>query len=174
MSAEDVTLIYQNAGRPLVPHQITTGLARGASFNPIPGELHDPYEASAHEASVKPSYQELYIAAGKYSYPPLFQLNQLVKANAITADLAKDWATKQGYAPEVIDALYTFWQGEQAKSTAGGTKAKVYTYAQIHTAWSHNIFTDAQALSELESIGYPAARAQTLLQTWKAQSTASA
>jgi hypothetical protein len=174
MSREDTDRLFRVLGRPMTAHQITLGLARGASFNPIPGELPDPYEAAAHESNVKPSYYDLWIAAGKYSYPPLFQLNQLVKANAITADLAKDWATKSGYAPEVIDALYTFWQGEQAKSTAGGTKAKVYTYAQIHTAWSHNIFTDAQALSELESIGYPAARAQTLLQTWKAQSTASA
>jgi hypothetical protein len=173
MSAADVTLIYQNAGRPLVPHQITTGLARGAAFHPIPGEITDPYEAAAHEASVKPSYQELYIAAGKYSYPSLFQLNALVKANAITAATAEDWATKSGLAPEVITALGTFWAGEQGGSTTTGTKPKTYTYSQIHQAWSHLVFTDAQAITELESIGYPAARAQTLLTTWKAQQTAS-
>jgi hypothetical protein len=172
MSAQDVTLIYQNAGRPLVPHQITTGLARGAKFNPIPGEIHDPYEASAHEASVKPSYQELYIAAGKYSYPPLFQLNQLVKSNAIPAATAEDWATKSGYAPEVIAALSTFWESEQTKSGGTTTKPKALTYSQIHASWRHNVFTDAQALSELEGIGYSAARAQTLLDTWKAQAAA--
>jgi hypothetical protein len=167
MTPEDVTLIYQNAGRPLTPHQITIGLARGAAFHPIPGEIPDPYEASAHEASVKPSYQELYIAAGKYGYPSLFQLNALVKANAITADIAKDWATKSGLAPEVVDALGQFWAGESS-GTAGGPKPKTYTYSQIHQAWRHGVFTDAQALQELQDIGYSAARAQTLLNTWKA------
>lgn len=173
MTAEDVTLIYQNAGRPITPHQITIGLARGAKFNPIPGEITDPYEASAHESSVKPSYQELYIASQKYGYPSLFQLNALVKANAISADTAKDWAVKSGLAPEVVDALYTFWQGESGGTGTTGTKPKTYTYSQIHTAWSHGVFTDAQALTELEAIGYPAARANTLLTTWKAQATAS-
>jgi hypothetical protein len=168
MTAEDVTLIYQNAGRPLTPHQITVGLARGAQFHPIPGEITDPYEASAHESSVKPSYQELYIASQKYSYPSLFQLNQLVKAKAITADTAKDWATKNGSHPEVVTVLGTFWEGEQGGSGAAAPKPKTYTYSQIHQAWRHNVFTDAQALAELESIGYPAARANTLLTTWKA------
>jgi hypothetical protein len=172
MSKEDTDRLFQVLGRPLTVHQITTGLARGGAFHPIPGELTDPYEASVHESNIKPSYYELAIA-NRYSYPSLFQLNALVKSNAITADTAKDWATKDGLAPEVVDALYSFWQGEQAgSSTGGGPKPKTYTYSQIHQAWSHGVFTDAQALSELESIGYPAARAQTLLATWKKQAPA--
>jgi hypothetical protein len=117
---------------------------------------------------VKPSYQELYIASQKYGYPSLFQLNALVKTSAITADTAKDWATKSGLAPEVVEALGQFWTQEQGGSTATGPKPKTYTYSQIHQAWRHGVFTDAQALAELESIGYPAARANTLLTTWKA------
>lgn len=172
MTPEDVTLIYQNAGRPLTPHQIAQALARGAKFNPEPGELRDPFEASAHESNVKPSYQELYIAL-RYNYPPLFQLNNLVKAGAVPPDTAKDWATKQGLAPEVVDAMHAFWLTTAPSGSATtGPAAKHYTYSQIHAAWSHSVFTDAQAISELEAIGYPAARANTLLTTWKAQSTA--
>jgi hypothetical protein len=174
MSAADTMVEFQNAGRPLVAHQITTGLARGGVFHPEPGELTDPYQAAVQESNVKPSYYDLWIA-NRYTYPSLFQLNALVKANAITADTAKEWATKEGYAPEVIDALHTFWQGEQAGSSGTtGTKPKSYTYAQIHAAWSHGVFTDAQALSELATIGYSAAKAQTLLSTWKAQKPATA
>jgi hypothetical protein len=172
MSKDDTDRLFRVLGRPMTAHQITLGLARGATFKPLSGELTDPYEAAAHESNVKPSYYDLWIAAGKYSYPPLFQLNQLVKANAISADTAKDWATKGGLAPEVVDALYSFWQGEQSKSTTSGTKPKTYTYSQIHQAWSHGVFTDAQALTELEAIGYPNARAQTLLATWKKQAPA--
>lgn len=165
MSAEDVTLIYQNAGRPLVPHQITTGLARGAKFNPIPGEIPDPYEAAAHEASVKPSYQELYIAAGKYSYPPLFQLNQLVKGKAITAATAKDWAVKQGYAPEVIDALDKYWVGIESGGGSGGTAAKEATVTDLLKLWDGGKATELETLTAIEALGYPTAEAQSKLDT---------
>jgi hypothetical protein len=168
MSTEDTDIIFQNAGRPLVAHQITTGLARGGVFMPEPNEQTDPYQAAVRESNVKPSYYDLWFA-NRYSYPSLFQLNALVKGNAITADTAKDWAQKDGLAPEVVAALYTFWQGEQATAAGGTTtKPKTFTYSQIHQAWRHSVFTDAQALTELESIGYPTARAQTLLATWKA------
>jgi hypothetical protein len=172
MSVEDTDRLFKVLGRPMTAHQITLGLKRGAAFHPEPGEITDPYEAAAHESNVKPSYYDLWIAAGQYSYPPLFQLNQLVKSNAITAATAEDWATKSGYAPEVIAALGTFWENEQASSGSGTSKPKALTYSQIHASWRHQVFTDAQALTELEGIGYSASRAQTLLDTWKAQAAA--
>ena len=173
MSPDDTDRLFEVLGRPLTVHQITTGLARGGVFNPTGTELTDPYEASVHESNIKPSYYDLAIA-NRYNYPALFQLNALVKANAITADEAKDWANKDGYAPEVVDALYKFWQGEQASSTtATGVRTKTFTYSQIHQAWRNSVFgtgatNDQIALSELEDIGYPPAKAQILLNTWKA------
>jgi hypothetical protein len=59
MTAEDATMIYQNAGRPMNIRQITQALARGASFNPEPGEITDPYMASIVEGRLKPGYYEL-------------------------------------------------------------------------------------------------------------------
>lgn len=109
MSQDDATILFQNAGRPLVPHQIRTGLARGAAFHPQPGELTDPYEASAHEANVKPAYYDLYIA-NQDTYPPLFQLNALVKAGAASPEQAADWSNKNGIATEVITALTAYWE----------------------------------------------------------------
>lgn len=167
MSTADTDRLFQVLGRPLAVHQITTGLARGGTFNPIPGELTDPYEASVHESNIKPSYYDLAIA-NRYTYPSLFQLNALVKANAITADVAHEWAYKDGYAPEVLDALLKFWQGEQSTTSPGSTvKPKTLTYSQIHAAWKAGVFTDAAALTELQDIGYTAAKADTLLATWK-------
>lgn len=168
MEPDDVDVLYRNAGRPMTPHQITQALARGAKFNPIPGELTDPYDAAAHESNVHVSYQEMY-AALRYNYPSLFQLNTLVKGNAISPDIAADWATKDGYAPEVVTTLHEFWTAQAAGGGgATGTKPKAFTYSQIHQAWRNGVFTDAQAVSELEAIGYSADRANTLLNTWKA------
>jgi hypothetical protein len=172
MSVDDVNIIFENAGRPLALHQITTGLARGASFNPETNEQRDPYQASVRESNIKPSYYDLAIA-NRYSYPALFQLNALVKANAISADTARDWAYKEGYAPEVLDSLHAFWAGEQAGSSgAGGTKPKQFTYSQIHQAWRHGVLSDAQASSELSTLGYSDAHVAVLLATWKATTAA--
>jgi hypothetical protein len=109
MTPEDSDLLFEVLGRPLTVHQITTGLARGGVFRPLPNEIKDPYQASVHEANIKPSYYDLAIA-NRYNYPPLFQLNVLVKAGAIDPPTAADWATKTAEAPEVVTALTAYWQ----------------------------------------------------------------
>lgn len=154
MSAEDAMILFQNAGRPISPHQITQALARGAKFHPEAGELSDPYEASAHESNVKPSYQEFY-AALRYNYPSLFQLNTLVKGGAIDAATASDWATKDGYAPEVITALTTYWKSIESATPA----KKKLTNATIRSAWKKGNLTEPQALADLEANGLTASDA---------------
>jgi hypothetical protein len=174
MSQADTDLLFKVLGRPIPNHQITTGLARGGTYNGDTSGIAPEYLKSYQESNTRPEWYSLEYA-NRYSYPSLFQLNALVKANAISADTAKEWATKEGLAPEVVDALFTFWQGEQGATTGvAPAKPKAFTYSQIHAAWSHGLFDDGQALAELEAIGYPAARATTLLDTWKAQKTATA
>jgi hypothetical protein len=74
MSEADATVIYQNQGRPMNIHQITQALARGAKFNPEPGEIQDPYLASIVEGPVKPGYYEL-AESLKYTLPSAFVLS---------------------------------------------------------------------------------------------------
>lgn len=168
MTPEDVDLLFDTHGRPATPHQVLIGLRRGGTYNGPTDHIPEPILQSMRDANLRPEYYNL-VAVGLESYPPLFQLNNLVKGNAITADTAKEWAFKIGEAQEAIDALYSFWTKEQGGTAASGTAGtKHYTYSQIHQAWRHNVFTDEQAVAELEAIGYPAARATTLLETWKA------
>lgn len=170
----DLDLLVEMIGRPISAKQVVTGLARGGTFGGIYEGVPEPFLSSIRESNIRPEWGNLDYA-NRYTYPSLFQLNALVKANAINPDTAKDWATKEGLAPEVVEALYTFWQGEQG-GTAGtpAVKPKAFTYSQIHQAWRHAIFTDAEAVTELEAIGYPAAKAQTLLQTWQATPSSAA
>lgn len=168
LEPSDLDLLVEMIGRPISAKQIVTGLARGGTFGGIYEGVPEPFLSSIRESNIRPEWGNLDYA-NRYTYPSLFQLNALVKANAIDPDTARDWAIKEGLAPEVVDALYKFWQGEQGSSTtAPAVKPKTFTYSQIHQAWRHSIFTDAAALAELEAIGYPAAKAQTLLQTWQA------
>lgn len=160
MSTADTDRLFRVLGRPLTVHQITTALARGAQFNPIEGELTDPYEASVHESNVKPSYYEMAIA-NRYNYPSLFQLNTLVKGGAIDAATAADWATKDGYAPEVITALTTYWKSIETK----GPTVKKLTNATIRSAWKKGNLTREQALADLEGNGLSAADAVIYLES---------
>jgi hypothetical protein len=159
MSTADTDRLFQVLGRPLTVHQITTALARGAQFNPIEGELTDPYEASVHESNIKPSYYELAIA-NRYNYPSLFQLNTLVKGGAIDAATAADWATKDGYAPEVVTALTTYWKSIETTTA----KPKKLTNATIRSAWKKGNLTREQALADLEGNGLSAADAAIYLE----------
>lgn len=153
--------IFSNLGRPLAIHQITTALARGATFNPEPGEITDPYEASAHESNLKPAYYEMAVA-NKYTYPPIFVLNNLVKAKAIDAATAAEWATKNGSAPEVVAALLKFWNSEAPTTGTAATKSAATSAVRaIQKAYVQGNTTQAEAQAELTKLGedqttYPA------------------
>ena len=169
MTQANVDLIFQNAGRPLNVHQITTGLARGGVFEPIPGEITDPYQASVHESNIKPSYYDLAIA-NRYSYPSLFQLNALVKGNAITADTAKDWATKDGLAPEVVTALYTFWQSEQAPTVDKHvSSSRTSLVTATRKAYVGGSIDKTKAETALTTAGVSSSAQASLFTLWDAQ-----
>lgn len=166
MSREDTDRLFQVLGRPLPVHQITTALARGAKFHPIPGELTDPYEASVHESNIKPSYYEMAIA-NKYSYPSLFQLNNLVKAKAIDAPTAEDWAHKQGLAPEVVTAMGVYWRSLTGAS--GGTSTKTATSSAVRAiqkAYVQGNTSRAEATAELVKLGEDASTFPALFTAW--------
>ncbi len=172
MSQADTDHLFAVLGRPLAVKQITTALARGAKFNPIPGELTDPYEASVHEANLKPSYYEMAIA-NKFTYPSLFQLNNLVKSGAITPDIAKDWATKNGLAPEVVAAMFTYWQsvGKTGASTVAKTSTTKAANA-VQKAYVQANLTQADAEAELTKLGEDATTYPGLFTIWDVSRTA--
>jgi hypothetical protein len=116
MSEADATVIYQNQGRPMNIHAITQALARGAQFNPEPGELTDPYKASIVEGNVKPAYYEM-AESLKYTLPSAFVMRQLassgVWSEAKTAERLK-WA---GWFPQDADEAAAAWAAPATTAT---------------------------------------------------------
>jgi hypothetical protein len=170
MSAEHATLIYQNQGRPMTVRQITQALARGAKFNPEPGEITDPYMASIVEGTLKPGYYEL-AEALKYNYPGFFQtLNALSKA-WIDAETATQWLLYQGYEPGAVEKIVSnvaAGAGSGAGS-AGAThvrSAVTRLYTSLHTAYVNGNVTEAFARQTLHDQGEPAATVDQVLATW--------
>jgi len=133
MSEADATVIYQNQGRPMNIHQITQALARGAKFNPEPGEIQDPYLASIVEGPIKPGYYEL-AESLKYTLPSAFVMRQLAQSGvwseAKTAERLK-WA---GWLPEDADEAAKAWS-----TPAAATKENPWI-AKAQQRW----WTDAQ------------------------------
>jgi hypothetical protein len=145
MSDADSLVIYQNQGRPMNIHQITQALARGAKFNPEPGEIKDPYHASVVEGPIKPGYYEM-AESLKYTLPSAFVMRSLAEtgvwSEAKTAErlkwsgwlpadadeAAKAWAkpaatTKQD--PWVAKAQQRFWTDSQNAFIKDGQERSV-------------------------------------------------
>ena len=121
MSKADTDWLFKVLGRPIPVHQITTGIARGGTYNGPTADIPEVYLHSLQESNQRPEWYNLSYA-NRFSYPSLFQLNALVKAKAIDAPTAEDWANKAGLAPEVVTALGVFWRSETGDAPATAAK----------------------------------------------------
>jgi hypothetical protein len=168
LSAEDATLIYQNQGRPMTVHQITQALARGAKFNPEPGEIRDPYMASIVEGSLKPGYYELEMAL-RYSYPGFFQTLNALNKGWIDGPTATSWLLYQGYAPEAVDAIVSNVAGTKAGGASTSSQAKsavTKLYTALHKGFINGTLTAENVRAALHEQGEPADVVDAVLRTW--------
>jgi hypothetical protein len=153
MSEADTTTLYQNAGRPLNVHAITTGLARGGTFQPEPGELTDPYEASVHESNIKPAYYDLAIA-NKYTIPGYFVIEALVKAGSLAPADAGTYFLQSGWPPDlvtkVVASLSTGTSTSTPKIVTSATTAAV---TAVRKAYLAGQLDAAGATQELTGLG---------------------
>jgi hypothetical protein len=166
MSQADTDLEFQIHRRPLTPHAIKQGLARGANFNPEAGELQDPYEASVHQNNLGPEWYELAISLAG-SYPSLFITNRLVTQGTITPTQGRTWMQKSGMADEVVTALHDSWTGgTTATADAHSTKAQNQLWTTTHRSYVAEEIDDATATTALSAAGVAAAAVPAILALW--------
>jgi len=172
MSKADTDWLFKVLGRPIPIHQITTGLARGGTYNGPTADIPEVYLHSLQESNQRPEWYNLSYA-NRFSYPSLFQLNALVKAQAIDAVTAEDWATKNGLAPEVVTALGVFWRSETGASPASSTKSATTSAVRaIQKAYVQGNTSQAEATAELTKLGQDAASLPALFTAWNVSKTA--
>jgi hypothetical protein len=167
MTQADTDVLYQIERRPLNPHAITTGLARGGNFNPQPGGLTDPYEASVHQADLGPEWYDLAIA-NKYLYPSAFVLRSLAQAGDLGGHAAVEQILLEiGWKPSFATKVSTAW-------TAAGTvkvdphvaKAQTTLYTEAHKAYVKVGLDRAQVTPALNALAVPAAAQQEVFSLW--------
>jgi hypothetical protein len=167
MTQADTDVLYQIERRPLNPHAITTGLARGGNFNPQPGGLTDPYEASVHQADLGPEWYDLAIA-NKYLYPSAFVLRSLAQAGDLGGQPQVEQVLLEiGWKPSFASTVSKAW-------TAAGTvkvdphvaKAQTTLYTEAHKAYVKVGLDRAQVTPALNALAVPAAAQAEVFSLW--------
>lgn len=167
MSPTHTDLEFQIHRRPLTPHAIKQALARGGTFNPEPGEIQNPYEASVHQANLGPEWYDLAVhLAG--SYPSLFITNRLVTGGTISADTGKQWLQNSGLADPVVTAMYDSWTGTAGQAADKHVaKAQTSLWTTTHKSYIAEEIDDATATTALTAAGVTAAAIPAILTLWK-------
>jgi hypothetical protein len=153
MSEPDTDLLFNVAGRPLPPHQITRGLARGGSYNGPTDQIPEAYLKAIAESNVRPEYYELDFLANEYTWPSYFVLKPLTAAGTITVDQATAIFEWSGWEPTLA--------AQTAASFVGSTSAaKQPTEAQLATQYEAGQIDRPTYVSDLEARGYSADNAE--------------
>jgi hypothetical protein len=166
MTHGNTDLLYQIERRPLNPHAITTGLARGGTFNPEAGELQDPYEASVHQADLGPEWYDLAIA-NKYSYPSAFVLRSLAQAGDLGGQAAVEQVLLEiGWKPSFAQHVSTAWTTGTAATDSHLGKAETQLWTATHRSYIAEEITDATATAALNAAGVAAATVPSIIALW--------
>ena len=166
MSPDDVNVLFQNAGRPLNVHQITTGLARGGQFNPEPGEIADPFLAASHESNIKPSYYDLNVA-NRYTLPTAFEIRGLLQGGAITAARGEELYLQIGRPPDLAKLIAEFFAaGTAAVADPHVTKAENSHWTKVQNSYIAGEIDEQQARAELTYLGVTGAAQDHVITTW--------
>ncbi len=166
MSKADTDLIYLRSGRPAAPGQMATAAARG-----IDGPDGSPMDKTQFlkgikESDIRPEWGEM-LWDSRFLYPPLFQLTRLVQADAITPETAREWAIKDRYPPEVVNALFKYWnQPTAAKGDTHLAKAQTQLWSTLHRSFLAGDTDEATVTAKLPQAGVSAGVVSDVLALW--------
>ena len=166
MSHADSDKLFQVLGRPLNVHQITTGLARGGTFNPQQGELTDPYNASVHESNIKPAYYDLAIA-NKYSYSVPFWWRAMAQANAFGPIDPHALLLFLGNEPTFATQVVKHYVGTGTVAADPHiAKAETQLWTRTHSSYVGAMTDDPTATTSLTAAGVDPASIPKVLSLW--------
>lgn len=162
MTEEDADRTFLNLGRPLVTHQITTGLARGGTYGGGYESIPEPYQTAIRQSAIRPEWADLDYA-NRYTYPSAFVIRSLVQSGDWSAATGLDVLKKIGWDPELAATTITAW------TAGGGGASKESTVTDLVTLYEAGKATRAATISALEDLGYAPADAGAKLDVFDAR-----
>lgn len=163
----DMDLLFKLHGRPIPVHQVTTGLARGGTYNGATDSIPEAYLRAMEQGSSRPEWYNLEFA-NRYTIPSYFVLKQILADGGITEAELADYFKQEAYPPDLAD--------KAAKAIAGGVagtsgpytkKAETQLWTATHKAYVDALIDDTQATANLAALGAAAADIEGVLRLWK-------
>ena len=166
MEPEDADLLFQIMGRPLVVHQITTGLARGGKFGGTYADVPEPYRDAIRRSNIRPEYARL-AYSNRYSYPSAFVLRSLAQSGELGDAAAVQAILEQiGWPPDLAAKVAPAWVGGSSGTDAHVSKAQTQLWTTLHRSYIAGESTKTAARPVLASLGMNTAAQDAVLALW--------
>jgi hypothetical protein len=171
LNPDDYQILFGLLGRPLNEHAVTTGLARGGSFNAsatdygaVPAGV---YRDAIRRSNIRPEYAEL-AYANRYIYPSAFVLRSLAQAGDLggqpaVAKVLEEIGWKPTFATQVSTAWTTPSTGEVDPHVK---KAQTSLFTEAHKAYVKVGLSQAQVTPALTALQVPAVAQQEVFHLW--------
>jgi hypothetical protein len=166
MTREDARLLFEIMGRPVVVHQITTGLARGGTFGGTYSDVPEPYRDAIRRSNIRPEYARL-AYANRYTYPSAFVLRGLAESG----DLGDTASVEQillevGWKPSLAALVAAKWQPSGTAADPHIGKANTQVWTALHKSYVGDEADVAKATEGFDLIGVPTIAQSDVLARW--------
>lgn len=169
MSDEDSDWLYDVLGRGLSLHAAFVAERRGGVFEGPTDAIPEWALYQLERGNLRPEVYNL-AWAGRETYPSYFVTRALAQAGVIDPERAKALFEGLGWPLDVADAAATFYTaGVTAKADPHLTKAEGQLWSAIHKAYVESAATDAEADSDLATIGVTDTARSEVLALWQAE-----
>lgn len=167
MSQADTDLFFEVLGRPLAVHQVTTGLARGGTYNGSTADIPADYLAAIKESNIRPEYYAL-AYANRYSFPTGFQIKAEATGGNLTTEQTNTLLLELGWDPTWATFFSEKWvpTGAGAKGSPYVTKAQTQLWTATHKAFIAGSIDQPTASAALSVLGIDTADLAVIFELW--------
>lgn len=147
MTEADTRLLFEVLGRPIPVHQVTTGEARGGTYDGDTAEIPEAYLRSLEQGSQRPEWYSLSYH-NRFTLPSAFVIRALQEAGAIDGARAEQLYLWSGWPPALAQ------QVAQAYAHGAGGTTKAQTKADLLAEYEGGYISQAEYQAALEHLGY--------------------
>lgn len=163
----DMDLLVKSKGRPVVVHQVNTGLARGGEYNGPTAHIPEAFIRSLEQGSIRPEWYNI-AYANRYTIPSYFILKQILADGGLTEPELGDLFKQEGWPPDLADKAAAAIAGGGTSGTGPYTKkAESQLWTATHKAYVDAQISEAEATASLTALGATADDIAGVLSLWK-------
>lgn len=169
MSHADSDLLYDVLGRAPSVHQVLIGLARGAKYPAVYGDVPEPYRAAIQRSNIREPWVDIAYHA-RYGYPSGFQIRSEAQKGDLTEAETKQILLEVGWSPKWAAFFAEKWTGATgpvADPHVG--KAQTQLWNTTHRSYIAEEVGDAAASERFALLAIPAAAQTAILDLWRSE-----